>query len=75
VITADEELVLKETQQTLGLKEEEAESILDTSRHKRMEQEIGKEINEIEKEMRTVLDNRCPHCGKEVDWRMEKRKK
>jgi len=79
VITADEELVLKETQQTLGLKEEEAENILDTSRHKRMEQEmekeIGKEINDIEKEMRTVLDNRCPHCGKEVDWRMEKRKK
>lgn len=75
VITADEQQILKDTQETLGLCAEEAEIILDTSRNKQKEKESGNVVNSIEKEMKIALNNQCPHCGKAVDWRLEKRKK
>ena len=75
VITADEEQVLRQTQKSLGLKEEEAEIILGSSRHKHMEKETGKEvekemhdIQDIKEEMKAVIDDKCPHCGKPVNW-------
>lgn len=75
VITPDEERVLKDTRENLGLGPDEAEVILDTSRIKQLEKDTGTVLNKIEKEMKTALNNRCPHCGKAVDWRVEKRKK
>ena len=75
VITPAEEQVLKDTQETLGIHADDVEIILDNSRTKQAEREIGKMVYDIEKEMKVALDNRCPHCGKSVDWRLEKRKK
>lgn len=75
VITPDEEQVLKDTQETLGLNADDVEIILDNSRIKKVEKEIGKVVTDVEKEMKVALDNRCPHCGKAVDWRVEKRKR
>lgn len=82
-ITPNEEQVLNEIQHALGIKADEAKSILETSRNNRIEREmekniekkIGNELNDIEKEMQAVLDNKCPHCGKTVNWRVEKREK
>ncbi len=75
IISPDEEKTLKDTQETLGISTDEADLILDSSRNKKIEKEIGKVVNDVEKEMKTALNNRCPHCGEVVDWRVEKRKK
>ena len=75
VITAEEQQILNDTQEALGLDAEDVDSILDSSRNKKIEKEIGNIVNNIEKEMKTALNNRCPHCGEAVDWRIEKRKK
>lgn len=75
VITSDEKQVLKETQEILGLKVEEAKIILDTSQHKLIEKEIKKEMTEFKEELKAILDNRCPHCGNAVDWLLEKQKR
>ena len=74
VISPDEEQLLKNTQKNLGLDEDDVDIILDTSRNRQMEKEVGKVVNSIEKEMKIALNNRCPHCGETVDWRVEKRK-
>ena len=66
IITADEEQSLKETQEDLGLNTEDAESILNTSREKMIEKEIEKEVDEIDKEVKVILNNQCPHCGKKL---------
>ena len=74
VISAKEEKILQETQKNLGLNKDEADIILDSSRTRQMEKDIEVAVTEIEKEMKIALNNRCPHCGKTVDWRLEKRK-
>ena len=72
IITPDEERALKETQKSLGLTQEDAEIILGSGRHRRVDTQTGKEIEdeilEIKEEMKAVLDDKCPHCGKSVDW-------
>lgn len=75
VLTAEEERFLKNLQETLGLDADEAEIILHSGLQKQIEKGIGKVVNDIEKEMKVVLNNKCPHCGKVVDWRVEKRKR
>ena len=74
VISPDEERLLKDTQKNLGLDEDDVDIILDTSRSRQMEKNVNKVVNSIEKEMKVSLNNRCPHCGETVDWRVEKRK-
>ena len=73
VITPEEELELQESRETLGLDPAEAETIFESSRNRKIDKEIGQMISVAEREMKTALNNRCPHCGKVVDWRHEKR--
>ena len=73
VISPIEEKELKDTQESLGLSKDEADLILDSSQNKQVEKEIGKVVTDLEKEMKVALNNECPHCGKPVDWRQEKR--
>ncbi|MBL4606763.1 MAG: ion transporter [Pseudomonadales bacterium] len=74
VITSDEEAQLKNTQANLGLNADEAEIIIDASRNRQIEKDTSRVVNSIEQEMKIALNNRCPHCGEVVDWRVEKRK-
>jgi len=74
VITPSEEQLLKETQMNLGISIDDADIILDSNRSKQIEIEALKEVHDLEKDMQVALDNKCPHCGKAVDWRHEKRK-
>jgi voltage-gated potassium channel len=74
VLSPNEEKMLKETQKDLGLNKDDAAIILDSSRSKQIEKNIEVAVTDIEKEMKVALNNRCPHCGKTVDWRLEKRK-
>ena len=75
VITPAEEIALKEKQKSLGLNEDEVDLIIDSNKSKLEEKEVFKTMTDIEKEMQVALGNKCPHCGKSVDWRHEKRKK
>jgi len=74
IITPDEEKKLKDSRADLGLNADEADIILDYNRSKQIEKETGRVVSNIEKEMKVALNNRCPHCGETVDWRLEKRK-
>lgn len=74
IITPDEIKKLKETRANLGLSVDEADIIIDYSRSKHIEEETGRVLTDAEKAMKIALNNRCPHCGKAVDWRQEKRK-
>lgn len=74
-ITPSEEQLLKETQMDLGISLDDADIILDSNRSKQIETDTLKEIHNFEKDMQVALDHKCPHCGKAVDWRHEKRKK
>jgi len=73
VISPIEAKELKDTQETLGLSKDEADLILTSGRNKQVEKEIEKVVTDLEKEMKIALNNECPHCGKPVDWRQEKR--
>lgn len=75
VISSDEEKELEDTQKILGLSKDDANLILNSGRNKQVEKEIGTVVTGLEKEMKIALNNECPHCGKAVDWRHEKRKR
>jgi len=75
VITPDEEQVLKDSRETLGLDTDDAEIILNSNRIKQIGKETGKIVNNIEKEMEIVMHNQCPHCGEIVDLHLAKQKK
>lgn len=74
IISPVEEKELKDSQETLGLSRDEADSILNSGRNKQVEKEIEKVVTDLEKEIKIALNNECPHCGKPVDWRQEKRR-
>lgn len=74
VISPVEKKELKDTQESLGLSADEADLILNSSQNKQVEKEIEKVVTDLEKEMKIALNNECPHCGKPVDWRQEKRR-
>jgi len=68
VITSDEEQLLKDTQENLGLNPDDVDIILDKNRNKLIEKEALKKVESFEDEVKTVLDN-CPHCGKFINQR------
>ncbi len=74
IISSAEEKDLKYSQEALGLSPDEADSILNIGRTKQAEKKIGGVVTDLEKEIKIALNNECPHCGKPVDWRQEKRK-
>ena len=68
VITFDEEQLLKDTQENLGLNPDDVDIILDKNRNKLIEKEALKKVKSFEDEVKTALDN-CPHCGKFINQR------
>ncbi len=74
IISPVEEKELKDSQENLGLSRDEADSILNSGRTKQAEKKIESVVTDLEKEIKIALNNECPHCGKPVDWRQEKRK-
>jgi len=74
IISPVEEKELKKSQENLGLSRDEADSILNSGRTKQAEKKIESVVTDLEKEIKIALNNECPHCGKPVDWRQEKRK-
>ncbi|UTW04215.1 ion transporter [Amphritea atlantica] len=67
-IDSVEHKALNQMRETLGISKEDAAHILHANIDRKMELDLGRDLNQLRQEIDAVLHDHCPHCNHPVKW-------